>query len=291
MEPTKELKPQDFLSPSSIMTYLKCPREYYYTYILKLPIVKNIHLIKGTIVHTILEEFFKDYKDDFQGFVKEELETKWESRQKELKSLGLDEETLLNHKQDALNMLTTFAYTFEMKVNNLITTKAKDKQHAFNLLRPKFRELKLENPNLHIRGYIDRVYESFSGATTITDYKTSHKYGTGMPEDYKLQLSLYCLMYYKETNVMPNYASLVFLRYGEEVMLEITPSLIKSALDVVNDVWNKTRSTDIKDYPMKETTLCGWCSFKDKCNGLYDHEKEQRKKQILGIDNEKEYAT
>ena len=39
------------LSPSKINTYMKCPREFYYKYIAKIPEKKTIHLFRGTLVH------------------------------------------------------------------------------------------------------------------------------------------------------------------------------------------------------------------------------------------------
>ena len=53
------------LSPSKINTYLKCPREFYYNYIAKLPQKKTIHLFRGTLVHQILEDLFKKTIQDF----------------------------------------------------------------------------------------------------------------------------------------------------------------------------------------------------------------------------------
>ena len=47
------------ISPSKINTYLKCPREFYYNYIAKLPQKKTVHLFRGTLVHQILEDLFK----------------------------------------------------------------------------------------------------------------------------------------------------------------------------------------------------------------------------------------
>ena len=48
------------LSPSKINTYLKCPREFYYKYISKLPEKKTIHLFRGTLVHKVLEDLFRN---------------------------------------------------------------------------------------------------------------------------------------------------------------------------------------------------------------------------------------
>ena len=39
---------------------MKCPREFYYKYISKLPEKKTIHLFRGTLVHKVLEDLFKN---------------------------------------------------------------------------------------------------------------------------------------------------------------------------------------------------------------------------------------
>ena len=45
-------------SPSSINTYKQCPRKHFYQYILNLPTKPSIYLIRGSIVHEVLEKFF-----------------------------------------------------------------------------------------------------------------------------------------------------------------------------------------------------------------------------------------
>ena len=45
-------------SPSSINTFKQCKRKYYYSYIEKLPSVPSIHLVRGNIAHSALEDFY-----------------------------------------------------------------------------------------------------------------------------------------------------------------------------------------------------------------------------------------
>jgi len=74
--------------------------------------------------------------------------------------------------------------------------------------------------------------------------------------------------------------SIIFLRYGEEFLLEVTPSLLKYARDSIDYVWEHTRSTTIEDYPLKEGRLCGWCSFNNICSGGAKYVKKEEKKAI-----------
>ena len=46
-------------SPSSILTYKQCPRKFYYQYVEKLPTKKSFALVRGSIVHSVIEDFFK----------------------------------------------------------------------------------------------------------------------------------------------------------------------------------------------------------------------------------------
>ena len=73
-------------SPSSINTFKQCPRKYYYVYVKKLETLPSIHLIRGKIVHSVLEDFFKvdsgKLPDDncdvlLHGLMMDFLKNKW----------------------------------------------------------------------------------------------------------------------------------------------------------------------------------------------------------------------
>jgi DNA helicase-2/ATP-dependent DNA helicase PcrA len=49
-------------SATDLNTYLKCPLQYYYEKLLRLPVPTNKHMIYGTAVHAALKEFFDAYK-------------------------------------------------------------------------------------------------------------------------------------------------------------------------------------------------------------------------------------
>jgi RecB family exonuclease len=169
----------------------------------------------------------------------------------------------------------------------MIAEKAGDERHAFYLLRPKFREMWVEDKELHCAGFIDRVHKDFDGLVTLGDYKTSSKYGIGLPESFKRQLAIYGLLYYRNKKELPNFTSIIFLRYGEEYILEVTPSLLKYARDTIDYVWSRTRSVSLSDYPKHEGTLCGWCPFKDICSGEQEFVKGQNKNKLKKILGEK----
>jgi len=290
MEKIKELKtdiegvdltPQKNISPSSINQYYRCPRSYFYRYIAKLPEELSIHLIKGGIVHKVLEDFFRGYKENLKETMFKIFERVWEKSNSQLKQLELTEEENTAAKKDCSLILNEYLISFLRKMGNLkISGKAENNAHAFYLLKPKFREMFVKDEALHCRGFIDRISKDFDGILTLADYKTSSKYGIGLPSDYKRQLAIYALLYTNQEEETPDFVAVMFLRYGEEYLLEVTPSLLRYALNTITDVYTKTRTVDIKDYPLTEGILCKWCPFISYCTGKEDYMSKLREKTL-----------
>lgn len=279
------------LSPSSINTYLKCPREFYLTYIKRLPRGKSRHLVKGTVVHDVLEEFYACYEESMEARVDRLFEEVWQDNLKEWNSLKLSVEETRQEREDCRRILLLHVALLQIKMDGLIEGgKAKNKREAFRYLSPSFKELWIEDKELGLCGYIDRVDVDFNGNTKICDYKTSKKYGLGMPEDYRLQCGIYALLYYRDTDILPETVSINYLRYGEEPSIFVTPSLVQDTLQKVQFVRDNTYSRELEDYPMKEQKLCKWCDFFKICSSVEKIEAECRMKEMLDtyLSNEKE---
>lgn len=271
---TDEFKPQERLSPSSINTYLQCPREYYRLYIAKIKPPKNIHLIKGSIVHSVLENFFRGYEKEPFVFANELKSKTIKKYEKDFVDLDLPLGELAQHLKDIDYMIDEYVSYIVRQSKMLVEIgKATNESHAFYLLRPKFREmwveaeydtLEYEDIEYPIRcgGFIDKIQEGWDGMLTIVDYKTSSRFGPGLKEDYKRQIALYASMYYKKTGLVPDMVSVFFLRYGQEVSIPVTQDLLDYAEAIVKNVFSKTRSIDINDYPPAGGNACKFCSHK-----------------------------
>ena len=269
-----EFKAQDRLSPSSINTYLQCPREYYRVYIAKIKPPKNIHLLKGSIVHTVLENFFRGYEENPKEFANKLRIKTIAKHEKGFVELDLKPEELIQHLTDIEYMVNEYVEYVSRQMKMLVEIgKATNESHAFYLLRPKFRELWVEGEygllekdgeNIPIRcgGFIDKIQEDWDGNLTIVDYKTSSRFGPGLKEDYKRQIALYASMYHKKTGLVPDMVSVFFLRYGQEVSIPVTPELLDYAEAIVKNIFSKTRSVDINDYPPTGGNACKFCTHK-----------------------------
>jgi len=237
------------LSPSAINTYFRSPRLFYYQYILKMKSPPNIHLYKGSFIHKILEDLFvvPQYKD-LPTFFSNKMKS-WEPPEKIIEHMS-EADLEYDHKADTELILSMFANRFEEKIAMVINEgKARDKNHAWNLLRPKFREHKIFDKERNVVGIIDSIETDYSNHTYIIDYKTSKLFRHTLPEDYIRQVSIYAYLFLKENGVLPDYSGIHYLRYGEIFLIPITKEIIEQAKKDIDFVREKTKSRDINDYP------------------------------------------
>ena len=193
------------LSPSKINTYMKCPREFYYKYIAKIPEKKTIHLFRGTLVHAVLEDLFKKEFKSFKAWedgnpsqwMQEQFETRWA---KDIDSKGWlwelhSDAEMAAMKVETCDLLQNFVSSVDKKLNEMVEWKIyKSKYQAWNCVAPKYAEKWVKSHDYAIIGIVDAVCNDFDGGTTLLDYKTSKRYGPYLPEDYYRQLIIYAFL-------------------------------------------------------------------------------------------------
>ena len=270
------------LSPSSINTFLKCPREFFLSYIKRLPRKTTHHMLKGTIIHEVLENFYDKYDKAPETKMDTLFNESFEKFKEEWDALGLSKEVSRKEKDDCKRILMLQAILLQVKMDVLVEGgKAKSKSEAFKQIAPRFKEMWVEDEELNVCGYIDRVDIGYNGEINITDYKTSKRHGTGMPEDYKLQCGIYAVLYFRETGKMPTLVSIDYLRYGSEPGILVTPSLLQYTLQKIQFVRDNTWGRELEDYPMNEQHLCKWCSYVGMCSSMEKIEEAERMKAML----------
>jgi ATP-dependent exoDNAse (exonuclease V) beta subunit len=260
-------------SPSSINTYKQCPRKYYYSYIEKLPSRPSIHLVRGKIVHSVLENFFKIHVSKLpesnalfvlKVFINDMIEQYWRKEHKELSSLGLTNPQLDFYHIETKDMINNWFGNFAKKMQTEMN--AHSLPDSFNRLTPKT-EIEYKSENYGIRGFIDAIHEK-DGKIALMDYKTSK--APKISREYRLQLALYALMYHETHQKMPNHVGIDFLKFGEQ-MMNVDEELVNHAKFEAELIHMNTATTKKEDYPQKPGPLCkfstGQCDFYDKCFG------------------------
>lgn len=243
------------LSPSSINTFFRCKRLFYYTHLMGKETPPNIHLYKGSFIHKVLENVFINTRYvDISEYAKNQMAT-WKPGR-----LCKTEEESETHKKEAELMLTTFGNRFREKLEMIIMEgKARDINHAWNLVKPKLREHKIHDKVENVVGIIDSIETSYDDAVYLVDYKTSKLYRHTMPEEYFRQLGIYAYLYRQEFGNLPTYVCIHYLRYGEIFVVPVSEDLVTKVLNDIHTVQKMLDVTDIEQFPPCEMS---WCECK-----------------------------
>jgi len=262
------------LSPSKINTYKKCPREFYYKYIAKLPEKKTIHLFRGTLVHRVLENLFKQQfrtltqweKGNPFEWVQEQFEKGWEEKIAKHKWLWdvHTKEEMDSMYSETEQLLQNFVGSINKKLTEMVTWKIfRNKQQAWNAVAPKYAEKWVKSHDYAIVGVIDVVCSDFDGGTTLLDYKTSKRYGAYLPEEYYRQLIIYAFLYTLEMGEMPNFVGVNYLRFDDTFFVKVNQEVLDEAKELIKFVHDaiKEREEHVDRYEQVPQNLCKWCSF------------------------------
>jgi CRISPR/Cas system-associated exonuclease Cas4 (RecB family) len=252
------LMAQRIQSPSSINYYKKCPRCYYYKYIMGLQLSPSIYMIRGKILHSVLEDFFKVdifkiNKDHHEFELKVVLQNlfkkKWDSAKLELEELKLKENKLDYFYDESLIMLDNWFGNFMKRLFS--KTEKLSFKEAFQELIPE-REVYFKSEEYQAHGFIDAIYE-FNGKIYVIDYKTSRR--DVVTKEYRLQLALYALFYYEKYGKKPDYVGIDFLNHRVR-SIKVDDELIELAKNEARWIQEKTISEDIKDYSKSGNIYC-----------------------------------
>lgn len=258
-------------SPSSINTYFQCPRKYFFIYNLKMPTSPSIHLVRGSIAHLVLENFFdilpdvygEDFTKEFVVTIVELFKRFWKENKDDFDKLTLLPNEIDAYYKETEIMMINWAMKFAEKVKKVMA-KGFSFKEAFEKLKP-ITEKEYRSNELMVRGFIDAI-ENYEGIR-LMDYKTSKKAVIG--EDYKLQLGIYALLYELEHGIRPDKVGINFLKFDEQ-LIDVTDELIQNAKFKIEQIHMSTDGMDeIHQYPKKESGLCRWangqCDFYDYC--------------------------
>ncbi len=261
-EDFKKLLPKQY-SFSQLKAYETCPRQYYYSHILKIPVSGKGQFSYGKTMHLVLQKFFQLYllrknnnqsslfesnkKNNFEDKVfvsREELFKLYEESWQE--DWFLDDTT--KQKYWEMGRVTLEEFYSGIKAN---MPKVKYLEKGFNF----------KVDNYSFKGEIDRVDE-VSGGVEIIDYKTGEPKEKLSFED-KEQLFIYQMAYeeiFKEKVVNLKF---YYLNNGTEVnfiakekdIIKIKEKLLKS-IEGIN-------SCDFSANP--NSFICKYCDFKNIC--------------------------
>ena len=241
------------LSPSRASDYKRCPLQYRFRAIDRLPEPSTEAQVKGTLVHAVLEEMFSWPREErtYPAAVKR-LKPTWEQ-------VRIDDPTCAVPVEDDYQMLvdarTLLRGYFTMENPLGFDAHAQEMPVDFTL------------PNgVPVRGFIDRVDIAQTGEVRVVDYKTGKKPLPRYSQDAQFQMRFYALVYWRLFGVVPTQLKLMYLKVMDSMIL--TPSreeLEYFERDLAELWWKIEADGKSGSFRPQQSKLCGWCAFQSLC--------------------------
>lgn len=237
-----------YLSYSQIDTFLTCPLQYKYRYVIKLPVPQSAALSFGDTIHRTMERFYKLVQENKKPTVDDLLSI----YNQQWKSIGYGnkqyEMKMRIHGEELLRGFYTNGYSPGVIPKNL--------EESF--------KLKI-TPALTIGGKVDRVDQLPDGKIEIIDYKTG-KAPKSKDVRRDLQLTVYAMaavdkgVYsYRPEDVI---VSFYFFEGQEKVSGTRTSEQLEEAKDKIAQTAEAISESSFEPTPGKH---CDYCEFRLIC--------------------------
>lgn len=245
------------ISPSRAADYKQCPLKYRLRTIDRLEEAPSPAAVRGTLVHSVLEEIFElPPAERTPEAARALVPGQWEAlvaERPELAQMLNDDETLTEDSWfAAAGTLTDRWFTLEDP----------------SRLEPAEREVKVEVEidGLTLRGVVDRVDVAPTGEVRIVDYKTGRTPGAGFEGKALFQMKFYGLVMWRRTGRVPDLLQLVYLKDGTVIRYAPDEAELRSLERNVKAVWAAIeRAVAERDFRPSPSRLCSWCDFKPLC--------------------------
>ncbi|AKK11089.1 RecB family exonuclease [Corynebacterium uterequi] len=241
------------LSPSRALDYLQCPLKYRLGAIDKIPQEPKEHLVKGNLVHAVLEKLHQLPRADrtFPAAVKLIKPTYAEMLAKDsgIEHAIDDEDVFFNDCRDLVR-----GY-FRMENPGGFDCDATEKY--FEEILPS---------RVPVRGFIDRVDTAPTGEVRVVDYKTGKKPHPRYSFNAYFQMRFYALVYWRTTGRVPDLLRLMYLKVLDDLVLSPSPEELEAFERDLAELWEKIVADGRSGrFRPKTSKLCDWCDYRELC--------------------------
>lgn len=255
--------PKQF-SYTQLAAFEKCPLQYKFAHILRIPIKGKSTFSFGKTMHSTLQKFFTLMNE--------------KKNNKQVDLFGKTESENLPTEKDLLKIYEKCWIDEWYENDKEREEKKKSGQSAlkefYNLHKDKWPDIlcmekgfSLKIGNYTLKGNIDRI-DSVGDNVEIIDYKTGNfPKGGKLDKSKKKQLYIYQLAAEKVYNLKPSNLIFYYVEANEQVSFLGSPEeLIKMEDEIINDVENIISSIKNNDFPHKASVeICKYCDFSDIC--------------------------
>jgi putative RecB family exonuclease len=238
-----------------VSSFRDCALAFRFTVIERLPDPATIWTVKGTLVHTALEQLFWNHRRGTRtpAAAAAELDAAWESLQDDPDYLSLD------LAPDGAEALRADAATL---VANYFRLEDPDE------ISPVGVELTLETRlgDVRLRGILDRLDRTPDGELVVVDYKTGRAPAPAYEQARLAGVQLYALLCQEVLGRRPAQVKLLHLKEPTVITAEPSEQGLKGQRTKTLAVWNAIeRACRDDDFRPKTGPLCRFCRFRDYC--------------------------
>jgi putative RecB family exonuclease len=249
------LEAPEYLSPSSLTTYLQCPLKYKFSRIDGLKEPATEHTILGNYVHSILENFYR-----LDAHLRT-VETARSLSRQIWDDYAEGVSNVYHRDRDAIEKIRLFKWRAWYCVENLLKMES-SQEINFDGIET---ELNHSISGVKIKGFIDR-WSVEDNKIKIGDYKTGKVPALRYREDKFDQLLIYGIILSEMQDMEIDTLELLYIKDG--VRLTNKPKSediqkIKNLLVDTRQAIDERCQSEV--FETKVGVLCGWCHFKPIC--------------------------
>ncbi|MGY1753321.1 RecB family exonuclease [Blastococcus sp. SYSU D01042] len=255
------------LSPSRAADFKTCPLLYRFRTLDRLPERKSLAMVRGTLVHSVLERLYG-------------LPPAQRTVEGALELLGPAWADLREEPEVAELFATSQAEGAETDVNAPASVEAwlasagKLVERYFTLedptrIQPEGLEQLVEvtlPDGLLLRGYVDRLDVARNGALRVVDYKTGSMPREAFENKALFQMKFYALVLWRTRGVVAAQLKLIYLGDGDALTYAPDEQELVRFERTLLAIWSAIeRAVSTGDFTPNKTRLCGWCDHQALC--------------------------
>ncbi len=244
------------LSPSRASDFMTCPLLYRFRSIDRLPSTPSPAATRGTVVHAVLERLFelppgRRTVEEAAAMLRPEWERLCEA-EPEVAGLFPDVADLTAWLDSARGLLEGY---FSLEDPRRLEPARREEQ--VQVVLP---------DGLRLRGIVDRVDVSASGAVRVVDYKTGRAPGESFEARALFQMKFYALVLWRTTGVLPAVLQLMYLGDREVLRWQPDESDLLATERKLRALWQAiARATQRREFLPRPSRLCDWCDHQALC--------------------------
>ncbi|MET1062349.1 MAG: PD-(D/E)XK nuclease family protein [Aeromicrobium sp.] len=245
------------LSPSRAGDFQNCPLLYRFRVIDRLPEPADPVMVRGSLVHAVLEDLFGEPAPvRTLDRAVELLPSRWEAlraAEPRLAALFSADQAVQETQwlASAVDLLTTY---FRMEDPRYLEPASREERVSYEL------------DGVAFGGIIDRVDIAPDGRIRVVDYKTGKAVSPLYEGKALFQMKFYALVIWRTRGVIPTLLQLMYLGDGSFLRYEPTEQDLLATENKLVALWSAIeRAIELRDFPPRKSGLCGWCAHQALC--------------------------